>query len=109
VSLRLDVARHPPAIESAVYFVCSEALTNAAKHAGANRIEVAVTGSDGVVEASIRDDGIGGADPQGSGIRGLADRVHALGGTITIGPGDRGGTAIVVRLPDQLPSPETTG
>jgi signal transduction histidine kinase len=99
VSVRVHAARHHPAIESAAYFVCSEALTNAAKHAGADRIEVEVTCIEGLVEVSITDDGTGGADPRGSGMRGLTDRVQALGGTLTVRPADGKGTTIVVRLP----------
>jgi signal transduction histidine kinase len=101
VALQVDTGRHPPAIESAIYFVCSEALANAAKHARAGRIDVAVVSVDGTVEAMIRDDGVGGADPRGSGLRGLADRIVALGGTLTIGDAEGGGTTIRARLPSR--------
>ena len=71
--------RLPPPIESAVYFVVAEALTNAARYATASSVSVSVSHDDGMVEVQVTDDGIGGADPQrGSGLRGLHDRVAAL-------------------------------
>jgi signal transduction histidine kinase len=99
VVLQVDPGRHPPAIESSLYFVCSEALTNAAKHSQATHIDVVVTHGEGIVEVTIRDDGVGGAELSGHGLRGMADRVHALGGTISIDPVGSGGTNIRVRLP----------
>ncbi len=67
------------------YYIASEALTNAAKHAQASVVDVRVDGADGALVLSIHDDGIGGADPsRGSGIIGLQDRVEALGGTISV-------------------------
>ena len=80
--------RLPDAVESASYFVVAEALTNVA-HAWATRATVNVTRTDGEVLVEISDDGVGGADPARSGLRGLVDRVSALGGTLEIdrGPG----------------------
>jgi PAS domain S-box-containing protein len=92
--------RLPEPIEVAAYYVASEALANAAKHAQASRIELALVTRSGQVLVSIRDNGVGGADPaRGSGLVGLTDRVEALGGSIQVrsGPGD--GTHITVELP----------
>jgi signal transduction histidine kinase len=72
--------RLPPAVEGAVYFVCAEALTNIAKHANATWASVGITVDNEAVIARIVDNGNGGADRNGSGLRGLADRVEALGG-----------------------------
>jgi signal transduction histidine kinase len=100
VHLDVGVGRLPPVVEAAVYFVCSEALTNAAKHSSAKEIAVSVSSSGEHVVAEIVDDGVGGADPsQGSGLRGLADRVEALGGTLSIGSGPRGGTRVLATIP----------
>ncbi|HEX3191214.1 MAG TPA: nitrate- and nitrite sensing domain-containing protein, partial [Streptosporangiaceae bacterium] len=88
VPVKLDVrvqARLPERAEVAAYFVVSEALANVAKHARASVVEVQVEVRDGALAVSIRDDGIGGADPsRGSGLIGLTDRVEASGGTISI-------------------------
>jgi signal transduction histidine kinase len=89
-------------IEVAAYYVVSEALTNTTKHARASHAHVTVEQRNGLLHLSIRDDGVGGADPGGgSGLIGLRDRVQALGGSIDVNsrPGD--GTAIVVDLPLQ--------
>jgi signal transduction histidine kinase len=87
-------------IEAAVYFVASEALANATKHAQASQIDVSLAPCDGVLVLSIRDDGVGGADSaQGSGLVGLHDRVEALGGTIRIESPPGAGTLLVVTLP----------
>jgi GAF domain-containing protein len=87
-------------IEVAAYYVVSEALTNATKHAHASRAQVAVGQRDAVLDLSIRDDGIGGADPAGgSGLLGLRDRVQALGGSIEVDSPPGAGTAILVELP----------
>jgi signal transduction histidine kinase len=90
----------PEPIEVAVYYVVSEALTNTAKHAHASVVHVEVATEDSIVQLTIRDDGIGGADPaQGSGLIGLSDRVDALGGRIEIAsPADRG-TSLLVTIP----------
>lgn len=106
--LVVDVGRLLPAIEAAVYFVCSEALANVAKHASATRVSVVVAASAVEVTATITDDGIGGADPfRGSGLRGLADRVEALGGQLDVADPSGGGTAVTVTIP--LPQPPGPG
>jgi signal transduction histidine kinase len=87
-------------IEAAAYFVASEALTNATKHAQASRINVSLAAGDGALLLSIRDDGVGGANSRhGSGLVGLHDRVEALGGTIRIESPPGAGTLLVVALP----------
>jgi signal transduction histidine kinase len=80
--------------------VVSEALTNAAKHADASYASVSLTEQDGVIHLSVRDDGVGGADPGGgSGLIGLRDRVEALGGTVEIKSPQGTGTTLLVTLP----------
>jgi signal transduction histidine kinase/PAS domain-containing protein len=92
--------RLPEPVEVAAYYVVSEALTNAAKHAHASAVQIAVEARDGILRLSIRDDGFGGADPtRGSGLIGLADRVDALGGTIEVASPVGEGTTLLVTLP----------
>jgi signal transduction histidine kinase len=106
VPVELDVhpeRRLPERVEVAAYYVVSEALTNAAKHAHASAVHVDVDASDSVVELVIRDDGVGGADPRrGSGLIGLTDRVEALGGRIEIASPSGHGTSLLVRFPTEL-------
>jgi signal transduction histidine kinase len=103
IPVELDVttdARLPEPIEVAAYFVASEALANATKHAQASGIEVSLALRDGGLLLSIRDDGVGGADSgRGSGLVGCQDRVEALGGTIRIDSPPGGGTLLIVTLP----------
>src|SRR5258706_10698069 len=87
-------------VEAAGYYIASEALANAAKHAQASVIDMRADGCDGALTLSVRDDGIGGADPsRGSGLIGLKDRVEALGGTISVLSPPGHGTTLHVRLP----------
>jgi signal transduction histidine kinase len=87
-------------IEVTGYYVVSELLTNAAKHAGASVAHVAIEELHGTLRLSIRDDGVGGADPaRGSGLIGLYDRVEAMGGTILVDSPVGAGTAVLVSLP----------
>jgi signal transduction histidine kinase len=101
VELEVDVEeRLPERVEVATYFVVSEALANAAKHARASIAHVNVETAGGRLHVSIGDDGVGGADPsRGSGLIGLADRVQALGGTLTVLSPPGKGTTIRVELP----------
>jgi PAS domain S-box-containing protein len=103
IPIDLDVTTHtrlPEPIEAAAYFVASEALTNAAKHAQASRIDLSLELINGSLLLSIRDDGVGGADPaRGSGLVGLTDRVEALGGSIQVRSGAGDGTQITAELP----------
>ncbi len=101
VELDLDLGSPPgPQAEVAAYYIASEALANAAKHAQATVIELRVRGDDGALTLSVRDNGIGGADPsRGTGIIGLKDRVEAVGGTISVRSPPGRGTTLHVRLP----------
>ena len=90
----------PSPIEIAAYYVASEALANAMKHAQASSIEISLTTRSGSLLLSVRDDGVGGADPaRGSGLAGLADRVEALGGSIRLHSAAGAGTHITADLP----------
>ena len=92
--------RLPPSVESAVYFVVAEGLTNAARYARAQRVTVSVVRRNGQVEVEVSDDGVGGADPeQGSGLRGLHDRVAALDGRLDLASADDEGTTLRASLP----------
>jgi signal transduction histidine kinase len=92
--------RLPERIEVAAYYVASEALTNAAKHASASAVQVDVAMNGDELRLAIRDDGVGGADPaRGSGLIGLKDRVEAIGGTIVVESVTGEGTSLVVELP----------
>jgi signal transduction histidine kinase len=84
----------------AAYYVVSEALTNAAKHAHASVVHVSVEARERMLCVSVRDDGRGGADAtRGSGLLGLKDRAEAIGGTITLYSPPGGGTSLHVELP----------
>jgi signal transduction histidine kinase len=103
VPVRLEVApdgRLPEPVEVAVYYVVCESLTNVGRHASASAASVTVGRSGGTVVAEIADDGRGGADTaRGSGLRGLADRVEALGGTLRVWSPAGGGTRVRAELP----------
>jgi signal transduction histidine kinase len=101
VKLDLDLnERLPERVEAAAYYVASEALSNALKHAEASFVELRADCCDGSLTLELRDDGIGGADPtRGSGLIGLTDRVEALGGTISVASPPGEGTSLRVRLP----------
>jgi signal transduction histidine kinase len=87
-------------VEVGAYYVVSETLTNAAKHARASVVEVDAEASDGTLRVCVRDDGIGGADPGlGSGLVGLKDRIEALGGTFSMHSPAGGGTTVTCELP----------
>jgi signal transduction histidine kinase len=105
IPVELDIrteTRLADRIEVAVYYVVSEALTNTTKHAHASCAQVAIEERDAILNLSIRDDGVGGADPAGgSGLIGLRDRVQALGGAIEVNSRPGEGTAILVELPLQ--------
>jgi signal transduction histidine kinase len=103
VPVAVDAAvdeRLPPAVEAAAYYVVSEALTNVAKYAGVCDVRVGVARRDGQLEVTVADDGVGGADgSRGSGLRGLADRVEALGGRLEVSSPVGAGTTLRARLP----------
>lgn len=100
VAVNVATGRLSEELEAAVYFICSEALANTAKHAGATTVAIeAITGG-GELIVRIADDGHGGADfAKGSGLRGLVDRVETLGGELRIESPPGRGTLIVARLP----------
>jgi PAS domain S-box-containing protein len=106
IPVELDLGtdtRLPEPIEVAAYFVASEAMANTAKHAHASRIDVALATVNGSLVLSIRDDGIGGADPTaGSGLVGLADRVEALGGSVEVRSQPGHGTQVTAELPLEM-------
>jgi signal transduction histidine kinase len=86
--------RPAPAVESAAYFVAAEALANAVKHAHAQRVEIKIVRQGDRIELEVRDDGEGGADPEGNGLRGLRRRVEALDGSLSV-VSPRGGPTII--------------
>ena len=92
--------RLPEPVEVGAYYVVSETLTNAAKHARASVVEVDAEASDDTLRVCVRDDGVGGADPGlGSGLVGLKDRIEALGGTFSVHSPAGGGTTVTCELP----------
>ena len=98
-----EIGRLPQPVEAAAYYVVSEALTNAAKHANATVVHVDLEVKDSTLRISVADDGNGGADPaQGSGIIGLIDRVDAVGGKLTLRSPPGEGTSLVIELPLKL-------
>ena len=100
VRLVVPPQRLPAVIETAVYFICSEALTNVGKYAHASRADVAVRAEGDLVTVLIADDGVGGADPSaGSGLRGVADRVEALGGRFLVDSPAGRGTRLLAEIP----------
>src|SRR6266536_2014910 len=100
VDINVAGARLPRRVAVAAYFVCAEALANVAKHAAAAHVAVAVTASEDRVKVEITDDGVGGADPaHGSGLRGLADRVETLGGTLRVESVPDRGTRLAADIP----------
>jgi signal transduction histidine kinase len=100
VRVQATDARYRPAVETTAFYVVAEALTNAARHAGATEVVVRVSSDGRRLTVTVSDDGRGGADPSGgSGLRGLADRVAAIGGrlSVTSQPGE--GTTVAAELP----------
>jgi signal transduction histidine kinase len=91
--------RLPSAVESTTYFVTAEALTNVARYAQAALAFVHLSVEDGRLRVQIGDDGVGGADPQGTGLRGLRDRVEALDGALEVHSSPEGGTTVRAELP----------
>jgi signal transduction histidine kinase len=102
--------RYPEPVEVAAYYVASEALANAMKHAQATGVEMSLATAGGRLLLSVRDDGVGGADPgRGTGLAGLADRVEALGGSVRLHSAAGTGTHITADLPlDNEPAQKTS-
>jgi signal transduction histidine kinase len=113
IELSVSDVGAPDGVESCIYFVCSEALANVAKYASASRVRISLSDSaGGGIVVEIEDDGVGGADPAaGTGLRGLADRVEALGGTLTVLSRAGQGTRLAAVVPSgdsgRRPSPAT--
>lgn len=100
IHLDYDLAeRSPKFVESAAYFVASEAVTNVVKHAAAHNIDITVRQQGGRLTMTVRDDGVGGADPAGQGIAGITSRVTALSGTFNLDSPAGGPTTIRVDIP----------
>jgi signal transduction histidine kinase len=100
VELEVELDRRlPEPVEAAAYYVVAEALTNVAKYAEASGVRVHVTRADGRARIEVADDGVGGADPGGTGLRGLADRVEALSGRFTVLSPPGGGTTVRAEIP----------
>ncbi|RZU49451.1 histidine kinase [Krasilnikovia cinnamomea] len=103
VTVDTSAGRHQPDIEITAYFVVAEALGNVYKHANATQVHVSIRCRDGSLVLRIADDGRGDADPDGTGLRALADRVATVGGTLTITAGEAGGTVVVADFPLRQP------
>ena len=105
--VEVDVGRLEPVPEPigvAIYYVVSEAFTNAAKHGRATVVRLNAERDDGTIRVAVIDDGVGGADPaRGSGLIGLSDRIGAIGGKLAIESPPGRGTAIVAELPTVAP------
>lgn len=100
IKIEITSGRMSSRVEAAAYFVCAEALANVVKYASASRVAVAVTSDDARVTVAIEDDGVGGADPaRGSGLRGLADRIETLGGTLRVNSAPGHGTRLTAEIP----------
>jgi signal transduction histidine kinase len=99
--VRIDIPdeRYPSEIEASAYFIVAEALTNVVKHSRAERADVKTSVEDGELRIEVRDYGVGGADPQGHGLLGLADRVTAFGGQVGIHSPLDGGTRVTAIIP----------
>jgi signal transduction histidine kinase len=99
VAVEVPGDRLPPRIEASAYFIVAEALTNVVKHAQAQTAQVTARVERGSLHLDVRDDGVGGADRDGSGLLGLDDRLAAIGGGLHVHSPPGGGTTIVATLP----------
>jgi signal transduction histidine kinase len=99
VDCDVSVDRLPPAVEATAYFAIAESLTNVSKHARANGATVLARVEDGTLRIRVRDDGVGGARPDGHGLLGLADRLAVLGGQLVVENPPDGGTLVAADLP----------
>jgi PAS domain S-box-containing protein len=116
VATEVSVGRLPSVIEATAYFVVSEALTNVVKHSGATTAEVRVHVENGSLRIAVRDDGVGGAQPDGGGLVGLRDRLEALDGRLLIESPVGSGTLVAAEIPlaghgdaHGPPAPESAG
>jgi signal transduction histidine kinase len=94
-----DDAAGDQGMETALFYVCCEALANAVKHANATRVAITVERLDGGIVAAVSDDGCGGADPSGSGLQGLADRLAARNGRLRVDSPPGAGTTVTAMIP----------
>jgi signal transduction histidine kinase len=101
LQLDLDVVdrRFQPNLESAAWFVVAEAVANAVKHARTDQVTISVRNSGSHLDIRVTDGGVGGANPHGSGLQGLADRVAALGGSLAVCENAPHGTTVEARFP----------
>jgi signal transduction histidine kinase len=99
VDVDVPARRFPAEIEASAYFIVAEALTNVVKHSRARRAGVRVSPADGALRVEVRDDGVGGADPDGHGLVGMRDRVTVLGGALHVASAPGGGTLVSATLP----------
>jgi signal transduction histidine kinase len=95
--------RFAPEVEEAAWFIACEAVANAVKHAGASKVRLAAVREDGRLLLSVQDDGAGGADPEGRGIRGITDRAEAVGGRLSVHSCAETGTLVKAELPCASP------
>ena len=111
LDVELDIPPGPlaPDAETALGFVCAEALANVAKHARAARVRITLSRDAGALVLEIADDGVGGADPHGSGLAGVGRRLEALGGGLTLAAADGGGTLLRAELPEAFARPSDAG
>jgi PAS domain S-box-containing protein len=109
VVVEIGPERHPRSVELAAYFVAAEALTNVAKYAGASTARVTAARTGGQLVLTVDDDGVGGARPSaGGGLAGLADRLAALDGTLTVSSQPGSGTHVRAEIPLPTGTPSTT-
>jgi signal transduction histidine kinase len=99
VDIEASVGRLPGPIEATAYFIVAEALTNVAKHSRARQATVTARLEDHTLQVEVRDDGVGGARPEGSGLVGIRDRLAAIDGTLRIETPSGGGTVIAASIP----------
>ena len=100
VDVAIPAGRYPEPVEATAYFVCAEALANVIKYARASRVTCAATPSDGVLRVIVEDDGVGGTDiMRGTGLRGLADRLSAVGGALRVVSPRHVGTVVTAEIP----------
>jgi signal transduction histidine kinase len=94
-----DLPELPASVEATVYFAAAEALANASRHARASAVTLSLDAWPGRLRLTVQDDGVGGADPLGSGLDGIRGRAAAVGGTLEVGDRPGGGTAFVLTVP----------